>query len=47
MSNYLEQVEKLQGVATAANGVNAEHAVRMRLQNRSRRGEVHGGHHAP
>ena len=33
MSNYLEQVEKLQGVATAANGVNAEHAVRMRLQN--------------
>ena len=29
MSNYLEQVENLQGLATAANGVNAEHAVRM------------------
>jgi isocitrate lyase len=38
MSNYLEQVEKLQGVATAANGVNAEHAVRMRLQNQFRTG---------
>ena len=38
MSNYLEQVEKLQGVATAANGVNAEHAVRMRLQNQFKTG---------
>ena len=34
MSHYLEQVEKLAGIGTAANGVNAEHAVRMRLQNR-------------
>jgi isocitrate lyase len=38
MSNYLEQVEKLQGVATASNGVNAEHAVRMRLQNQFKTG---------
>ncbi|MEE3096174.1 MAG: isocitrate lyase [Pseudomonadota bacterium] len=38
MSNYLEQVEKLQGVATAANGVNAEHAVRIRLQNQFKTG---------
>ncbi len=38
MSNYLEQVEKLQGLATAANGVNAEHAVRMRLQNQFKTG---------
>ena len=38
MSNYLEQVEKLQGVATAANGVNTEHAVRMRLQNQFKTG---------
>ena len=38
MSNYLEQVEKLQGVATAANGVNAERAVRMRLQNQFKTG---------
>lgn len=38
MSNYLEQVEKLQGVATAVNGVNAEHAVRMRLQNQFKTG---------
>ena len=38
MSNYLEQVERLQGVATAANGVNAEHAVRMRLQNQFKTG---------
>ena len=38
MSNYLEQVEKLQGVATAANGVNAEHAVRMHLQNQFKTG---------
>ena len=38
MSNYLEQVEKLQGVATTANGVNAEHAVRMRLQNQFKTG---------
>ena len=38
MSNYLEQVEKLQGVATAANGVSAEHAVRMRLQNQFKTG---------
>ena len=38
MSNYLEQVEKLQGVATAANGVNAEHAVLMRLQNQFKTG---------
>ena len=38
MSNYLEQVEKLQGVATAANGVNAEHAVRMRRQNQFKTG---------
>ena len=38
MSNYLEQVEKLQGVATAASGVNAEHAVRMRLQNQFKTG---------
>ena len=38
MSNYLEQVEKLRGVATAANGVNAEHAVRMRLQNQFKTG---------
>ena len=38
MSNYLEQVEKLQGVATAANGVNPEHAVRMRLQNQFKTG---------
>ena len=38
MSNYLEQVEKLQSVATAANGVNAEHAVRMRLQNQFKTG---------
>ena len=38
MSNYLEQVEKLQDVATAANGVNAEHAVRMRLQNQFKTG---------
>jgi len=38
MSNYLDQVEKLQGVATAANGVNAEHAVRMRLQNQFKTG---------
>jgi len=38
MSNYLEQVEKLQGVATVANGVNAEHAVRMRLQNQFKTG---------
>ena len=38
MSNYREQVEKLQGVVTAANGVNAEHAVRMRLQNQFKTG---------
>ena len=38
MSNYLEQVENLQCVATAANGVNAEHAVRMRLQNQFKTG---------
>ena len=38
MSKYLEQVEKLQGLATAANGVNAEHAVRMRLQNQFKTG---------
>lgn len=38
MSNYLEQVEKLQAVATAANGVSAEHAVRMRLQNQFKTG---------
>jgi isocitrate lyase len=38
MSNYLEQVEKLQDVATAANGVNPEHAVRMRLQNQFKTG---------
>lgn len=38
MSNYLKQVEKLQGVATAANGVSAEHAVRMRLQNQFKTG---------
>ena len=38
MSNYLEQVEKLAGIGTAANGVNAEHAVRMRLQNRFKTG---------
>ena len=38
MSNYREQVEKLQSVATAANGVNAEHAVRMRLQNQFKTG---------
>ena len=38
MSNYLEQVEKLQGVPTTANGVNAEHAVRMRLQNQFKTG---------
>ena len=38
MSNYLEQVERLQGVATAANGVNAEHAARMRLQNQFKTG---------
>jgi isocitrate lyase len=38
MSNYLEQVEKLAGIATATNGVNAEHAVRMRLQNRFKTG---------
>jgi isocitrate lyase len=38
MSNYLGQVEKLQGLATAANGVNAEHAVRMRLQNQFKTG---------
>ena len=38
MRNYLEQVEKLQGVATAASGVNAEHAVRMRLQNQFKTG---------
>ena len=38
MSNYLEQVEKLQAVATAANGVSAEHAVRMRLQNKFKTG---------
>ena len=38
MSNYLKQVEKLQGVATTANGVNAEHAARMRLQNQFKTG---------
>lgn len=38
MSNYLEQVEKLAGISTAANGVNAERAVRMRLQNRFKTG---------
>jgi isocitrate lyase len=38
MSKYLEQVEKLQAVATAANGVSAEHAVRMRLQNQFKTG---------
>ena len=38
MSNYLEQVEKLAGIGTAANGVNAEQAVRMRLQNRFKTG---------
>ena len=38
MSKYLEQVEKLQGLAMAANGVNAEHAVRMRLQNQFKTG---------
>ena len=38
MSKYLEQVEKLQGLAVAANGVNAEHAVRMRLQNQFKTG---------
>lgn len=38
MSNYLEQVEKLAGISTAANGVNAEQAVRMRLQNRFKTG---------
>ena len=38
MSNYLEQVEELQAVATAANGVSAEHAVRMRLQNQFKTG---------
>lgn len=38
MSNYLEQVEKLAGIGTAANGVNAEHAVRMRLQNQFKTG---------
>lgn len=38
MSNYVEQVEKLAGIATSANGVSAEHAVRMRLQNQFRTG---------
>lgn len=38
MSHYLEQVEKLAGIGTAANGVSAEHAVRMRLQNRFKTG---------
>ena len=38
MSNYIEQVEKLAGIATGANGVSAEHAVRMRLQNQFRTG---------
>lgn len=38
MSNYLEQVEKLVGIETAANGVSAEHAVRMRLQNQFKTG---------
>lgn len=38
MSHYLEQVEKLAGIGTAANGVNAEHAVRMRLQNQFKTG---------
>ena len=38
MSNYIEQVEELAGIATAANGVSAEHAVRMRLQNQFRTG---------
>lgn len=38
MSNYLEQVEKLADISTAANGVNAEQAVRMRLQNRFKTG---------
>ena len=32
MSNCLEKVEKLKGVVTAANGVNAERAVPMRFQ---------------
>ena len=38
MSHYLEQVEKLAGIGTAVNGVNAEHAVRMRLQNQFKTG---------
>ena len=38
MSHYLEQVEELAGIGTAANGVNAEHAVRMRLQNQFKTG---------
>ena len=38
MSHYLEQVEKLAGIGTVANGVNAEHAVRMRLQNQFKTG---------
>ncbi len=38
MSNYLEQVESLAGLATAANGVSAEQAVRMRLQNQFKTG---------
>ena len=38
MSHYLEQVEKLAGIGIAANGVNAEHAVRMRLQNQFKTG---------
>ena len=38
MSNYLEQVENLAGLATAANGVSAEQAVRMRLQNQFKTG---------
>ena len=38
MSNYSEQVENLAGLATAANGVSAEQAVRMRLQNQFKTG---------
>ncbi|MDA0893151.1 MAG: isocitrate lyase [Proteobacteria bacterium] len=38
MSNYLEQIEQSRSIETAANGVSAEHVVRMRLQNQFKTG---------
>ena len=38
MSNYLEQIGQSRSIETAANGVSAEHVVRMRLQNQFKTG---------